>query len=375
MKILYATCNYSPLKYSDGSSTDYDLYHAFLSNGASVEIVGPFKDNPGIFERVYRRLHRLFSKRRFAKHSLAFLKKNAQEINKVLDTYHPDVIFSYFSAPLVYVKTRIPIVYAIDTTLKGMQPNWTLFSYIEYKRMLKWEQNVIRKSAAVITWSRWSADILQNEYAVMPDKITYLPRPASLPEGRIPKEIKNATAELVPLNLLLVGRDYKRKGIDIAIQVVDLLNRNGISTTLRIVGLSGKDTQYVRFYGVYDKSKPAELAKYIDHYRWAHFLIHPARFEAAGIVPSEAAAFGVPTITNSVGGLATTVEDQVSGIVLPKHSDAQRYFDVLQYYVQRPGDYLKLRKSTKQRYEREVNWKITGKRIFNVIKSVVDAHI
>jgi glycosyltransferase involved in cell wall biosynthesis len=361
------------LNYSAGSSTDYDLFHALLSHGASVRIVGPLKNVPGPFETAYRRLHTHITRRKFAKYSVAFLKQNEQEISAAIKEYCPDVIFSYFAAPLVNVRTRIPIVYAIDTTLIGSQSNWPLFSSIEYLRMLNWERKVIRKSAAIITWSKWSADILEKNYNVVRDKIAYFPIPASLPTKSFPERFVIEKEELIPLKLLLVGRDYRRKGIDIAIQMINLLNENGVTAHLRIVGWDGSDTDTVRYCGLYDKSDKTQLEEYIDHYRWAHFLIHPARFEAAGIVPSEAAAFGVPTITNAAGGLATTVKDRVSGVVLPGQSDAQGYFEILQYYIKHPDEYMQLRRSTRQRYEQELNWDITGRKIFEIIENVVVA--
>ena len=84
--------------------------------------------------------------------------------------------------------------------------------------------------------------------------------------------------------------------------------------------------------GLYRKTITEELAGYVANYQWANFLIHPARFEAAGIVPGEAAAFGVPTITNAAGGLATTVADGISGVVLSKGSPPKAYVDVVLRY-------------------------------------------
>ncbi|MCE5207921.1 MAG: glycosyltransferase, partial [Chloroflexi bacterium] len=96
------------------------------------------------------------------------------------------------------------------------------------------------------------------------------------------------------------------------------------------------------------------------------FLIHPARFEAAGIVPAEAAAFGVPTITNNVGGLATTVADRVSGVVLPKHSPAESYVRVLKEYCDNPVAYHLLCETTRQRYETELNWDVVSKKLYRI---------
>jgi glycosyltransferase involved in cell wall biosynthesis len=371
MKILYVANRYSPLRVQDGSGTDYDLYHALLEQGGTVQVVGPFAEVCGLIERGYRKLHGLFSRQRYAKHSLAYLAASAREVERAIGEYEPQVIFGFFGAPFVRLRTQVPLVYMLDTTLIGAQQQRPLFSWIEYQRMLAWEREVVGRSAHVITCSRWSAEFLQRDYGLPAERITVLPIPASLPVTAIPRELDFESPQFRPLRLLLVGRIYQLKGIDIAIEVVEQLNQAGIPAELRIVGLSGEDRPHVQFTRLYDKVQPADLAEYTSHYQWAHFLIHPARYEAAGIVASEAAAFGVPTLTNAAGGLATTVEDQVSGIVLPKGSPAEAYVAVLQGWLDVPQAYLELRQSTRQRFERELNWQAAGKRLLAIMEKVV----
>jgi glycosyltransferase involved in cell wall biosynthesis len=127
----------------------------------------------------------------------------------------------------------------------------------------------------------------------------------------------------------------------------------------------------VRFMGQYNKTIPEQLRAYVNNYQWANFLIHPARFEAAGIVPSEAAAFGTPTITNNVGGLGTTVEDGVSGIVLPKNSPANAYVSALKTAIEEQAAYDRLCETTRERYERELNWEAAGRVFFETVKQAL----
>jgi glycosyltransferase involved in cell wall biosynthesis len=122
--------------------------------------------------------------------------------------------------------------------------------------------------------------------------------------------------------------------------------------------------------GPFSKSIPEQLDKYVDLYRLAHLLIHPAIFEAAGIVPSEAAAFGTPTITNDAGGLATTVADGESGIVLPTWSKPEVYVKAILDMVKNPGSYYGLCQKARARYEQELNWDITGKWMANIVREV-----
>lgn len=371
LEVLYAASRYSPLNLNEGSGTDYQLYHALLNQGARVDIVGPFSDTPSIPERFYRKLHCLITDKRYAKYSLAFLRTCAAEVTHAIQLLTPDIVITKNVAPLLYAKPRRPFVYLCDTTLKGSQEQWPLFSSFEYLRMLNWEKRVIRNCSRVITRSEWSADILARDYGFPREHILVLPNAASLPKESVPAQLDLQARGMLPLNLLVVGREFRRKGVDIAIETVEKLNQQGISAQLRIVGLKGQESRYVQFMGVYNKSKPAELQRYISHYRWAHFLLHPARFEAAGIVPGEAAAFGVPTITDAAGGLATTVKDRVSGIVLPKDSPADMYVRAIQYFLTHPAEYQALRESSRVRFEQELNWDVAGIRIMSLLREAV----
>ncbi len=369
VKVLYTACLRDPKDPDAGSGTDYELYHMLLAQGVDVDLVGPFKDNPPLVEKLFNRAQVLLSSRKPAKYSNAFLHAAAREVQKAIEQVSPQVIFSLFSAPLVYVKTRTPIVYILDSTLKGSQTEWPVFSEIAYRWMLSWEKKVVARCSRIIVFSDWSRDILIQDYGVPASKITVLPIPASVPPEVIPAAIEAEQRTFEILKLLLVGKEYERKGVDIAIRVVELLNARGIPTELRVVGQNGTDQPQVRFLGLYKKKDPEQLKGYVQNYRWAHFLIHPARFEAAGIAPGEAAAFGVPTVTNACSGLSTTVKDHVSGIVLPKHSPAEAYVQVFEYYVTHRGEYIHLCDTTRQRYEAELNYPAAGKIILKLLQA------
>ena len=232
-----------------------------------------------------------------------------------------------------------------------------------------WEQKVITKTDHVITFSEANKEVLRDTYGVPESDLTVFAIPASIPKQAVPEDIQIAR-DFDQVRLLLVGRDYHRKGVDIAVKIVEGLNQQDIQAELRIVGLDGKNSEFVKFMGLYDKTDPLELEDYVDNYRWAHFLLHPARFEAAGIVPSEAAAFGVPTLTNNSGGLATTVADGVSGRVFPEGSPSYVYIQEIKRLIKDQDLYYALAKSTKNRYQEELNWQVAGKKVAQIAREL-----
>ena len=371
MRVLFIADRHDPHDHDAGSGVDYMIYKAMEQKGFKLSLVGPFYIQPNLFERIYNRIHRQLTEKRAVKYPLSYLKKTAEQVKEAIQEENPDVLFTKHAATLAYCKFNTPLVYLTDTTLKGGQEQWPIFTEWAYKRMLAWESRVIQKSSQVITNSHWSASILRNFYRVPDENISVYANPASIPEKVVPKELAYDKPDFNPIRLLLVGRDYHRKGVDIAIEVVRMLNKQGFRTELRVVGLDGQDEPNVRFMGLYKKTIPEELSAYVENYQWANFLIHPARFEAAGIVPAEAAAFGVPTITNSAGGLATTVADGVSGVVLPKGSPAEAYVETILRYVNDENAFLLLSRTTRKRYETDLNWKYAGNIIIDALERAI----
>ena len=373
MKLLFVTARWDPKSPDDGAGVNYNAYVALQKHIDDIKIVGPFNDELTLFERGINKLSQVFLKKRLIKFYPSYIKKSNQSVQNAINAYSPDVIFSKASIPLVNVKLKIPFVYICDSSVKWVKENWPVFSKFGLEVMEKWERKVIHKANHIVTFSQANADVLTSYYKKPVDQITVHPIPSAIPlelSGYVEKQIgKNQT-----LKLLIVGRDFHGKGVDIAIETTHLLNQENIPTDLRVVGLDGKDQHRVKFMGLYSKSDPQQLVEYTNQYQWAHFHIFPSRFDAAGIVPSEAAGFGVPTITNAAGGLATTVQNGVSGIVLEKHSPASAYVDVLKYYYQHPNDYQNLCQSTYERYQTELNWDVLGKRLAEIIKNTVNTH-
>lgn len=367
MKLLFIAARWDPKNPDSGSGVNYNVYVELKNRVEEVEIAGPFQSDLTLFERGVRKIAGIFQKKRLIKFYPSYVRRSNAAVQKVMDEYQPDVIFSKSSVPLVNVKLSAPLVYMCDSTVKWTTDNWPLFSPLGMRVMEKWERKVIEKASHIITFSQANADVLEGYYKIPTERVTVHPIPSSLPhrdDDFQPKSINTND----PLRLLLVGKEYHRKGVDIAIETVQQLNAAGIPAELRIVGQDNQDSKHVTFMGLYEKRDPEQLSAYMDNYRWAHFLLFPSRFDAAGIVPSEAAGFGVPTITNAAGGIATTVEDGVSGVVLPKHSPASEYSRVIQHFRQHPEEYQALRRSTYSRYETSLNWTALGDRLFTIIQ-------
>lgn len=369
MKVLYIAGRWDPRVQNEYSGNDYGAYHAIEKQpGVALSLVGPLDFQLNLFERGVTKIYTTVTGKRLIKYPLSYPRQSAVVINEALQRVKPDVIFSKYSAPLVQVKLDIPLVYMCDSIIPFSENLANEFSKPAYRLMERWERSVIDKATFIITYSQACANLITSEYGKPAERVIVMPIPAFLPEGLLITDQLERFKLTAPLRLLFVGKREHLRGLDIAIQIVEKLNSEGISAELRIIGLKGKSEGSVRFMGVYNKGDPQELKNYFQNFTWAHLLLHPSRFHSAGIVISEAAAFGLPTITNNVGGLATTVQHDHTGIVLPEHSPASAYCQAIKNLMQEPQRYQSLRKNARQRFNEELDWRVGSEKLFEFVK-------
>ncbi len=381
MKVLYAAFRHDPRNPDAGSGVDHNFYKALIEEGADVRIVGPFPGPFPWYEKAVRILYERVTGARYIPWDLTSSWRASIALNRAERTWQPDAVFTIFPPTLVWYRGKAPCVLNMDVTSPGKRAAGVA-GYGQFGdaalAMLRWmEQRAVRRATACLTFSEACRRDLIGQYGARAEAVTVLPMPAALPEEVVPAtlspgEIRNGKAlGDAPLRLLLVGRDFHRKGVDVAMETVRLLNAQGVAAELTVCATQGPPAPHVRYVGPFRKRVPEELAAYAALYREAHLLLHPARFEAAGIVPGEAAAFGTPTLTHAAGGLATTVKDGESGVVLPKDSPPEAYAAVIRDLIEAPEAYYALCERARARYERELNWKAARKQVIQCLESVM----
>ncbi len=130
-------------------------------------------------------------------------------------------------------------------------------------------------------------------------------------------------ADSRPLRLAFVGTLDSKKGIDVLLNAVDQLIRQGERIDLRLIGEGSKENAYrtmvnskglensVTFLGHKRQPEVRELM------RWADIFVLPSRYETFGVVLIEALATGTPVASTFSGGPESIVTDDDLGVLVP----------------------------------------------------------
>lgn len=252
MNFLYASCRYDPFDRDAGSGVDFNMYEAFQQLGVELTHLGPFKDHRSLPEKLYRKAHRLFSRKLTAKFSKAHLHSCARIVDEAVARYQPDAIFTHNLTPPVYSRSSTPVIYKTDSILSNMHELWPTYLRLEFLRMLEWERKALQRSALIVTVNDWARKALLKDFHISTSRIMMMPISSSLPAEVIPQE-EDKTISPNDLHLLSVGRRYHVKDSDKSIAITRMLRSKGINAQLRVVGLDGENADGVEFMGLYKK--------------------------------------------------------------------------------------------------------------------------
>lgn len=272
--------------------------------------------------KVYKGLMNLvFGKNVLKDHNKYYYKLCADTIDMNLVSKCDYLFFPGGAQMAAYRKFNKPIIYYTDANFKIMVdyywynlPKWIIKQGNETERL------GIQNSYINIRSSKWAADSVVNDYNGNPKRNYVLEFGANIDYKDIiqSKPYKNNET----LNILFSGVAWIRKGGDIAVKTVQLLNQKGIKANLFITGISNlpskyQNLPYIKNFGFFNKNIAEQYQQYIKIISSSHIFLFPTKAECSAIVLCEASAFGLPIFTYDTGGLANYVLNGVNGYRLP----------------------------------------------------------
>jgi glycosyltransferase involved in cell wall biosynthesis len=367
MKIAFATL-YDTRDIKRGSGTFYYMSREIESQGHTVHYIGPIDFKYPLVSRVLRAVHR-----RMGKRYLTFLdpfvgRLTGQEAARRLANLDYDILITNDFAIAAFTDIDRPIVIYTDAMItkdysERNYPHSRLanvsfvglfFSRATIKRGL-------RRAALCVFPARWSLKEAQN-YCRCPEKIVAIAFGANIDDPGESIAAKRSFFDVIRKNridLLFVGKEWPRKGGDIAVKTVKELRSRGISAFLHVVGSVppyAVDRNYIIVYDYLDKAKQEGKTKIDELYRKCDVFIFPSSHEGFGIVALEAAAYGLPVVAYNTIGVSDAVKENETGILMKLGQSQVAFANAIEAWFVNPEKYNLLVKNARKYYEDTGNW-------------------
>lgn len=282
-----------------------------------------------------------------------------------------DVVFfgDLFFVP--YLHVEVPIVHFSDVTYEQFRNYLGVKDKDQDAKAIELERLSLHKYSRIIYSSEWAKRNAVDYYGVDPGKFDVVEFGANIPTPSVYQtEIDTSVC-----NLVFIGRNWKKKGGDKALNAYRKLKSEKFACTLTIIGSSpdvepeeDPDLTVIPFL---DKTKPNDLERLCTILYNAHFLVLPTEYDAFGIVLCEASAYGVPCLTTNVCGVGQVIREGKNGYLLSPSATADDYAGTIKTVFTDRENYLNLRLSSRREFETRLNWDVWAGRVNEILEEVV----
>jgi glycosyltransferase involved in cell wall biosynthesis len=255
-----------------------------------------------------------------------------------------------------------PVIHISDATpelLLNLYPDYPSLTDSAAALAEKTEGRCIRRAVHNSFASDWAAASAISHYGADPNNVSVIPWGCNIAD--VPAtDLREGGRTGNVCKLLFVGVGWLRKGGDVVCDAARMLVERGIPIQLDLVGSIPPDSlaqpPWMVAHGFLNKNNEEDTMLMRSLMREADFLFVPSRQEAYGIVFAEASAYGTPSVTRNVGGVSTVVKDGKNGIILNETATPEDFANAIEKTWLNRSGYIELRKSTRRRYEKHLNW-------------------
>lgn len=379
MKIAYVT-TYDSADVRNWSGTGFYIRQALERQGNEIIPIGNLGRKKTPLMALKERYYSKFLKKQYIfREEPSILKSYARQVEKRLKHQDHDLIFCPHTYPIAYLKTKKPIAIWLDSTFATIKDYYTKSANIAKESMRKGNltsQLAFDKTSLIIFASDWSLNEAKKHYLIDPKKLVSIPFGANLECDRTLPEIETLidSKSRDICKLLFIGVDWERKGGDVALKVVELLNKKGVQTELHIVGCDpeGSMPTFVVRHGFIPKNTVEGQKKLDQLFSEAHFFILPTQAEMFGVVFAEASSWGVPSIATNTGGVPSAVRDGINGFTLDVNADPEEYAELIEKCFLDKSKYREIALSSFQEYQDRLNWDVSGQVVNELLMKLLE---
>ncbi len=309
------------------------------------------------------------------------IKISAKKINHLINQNDAEFIFSFGTIPVAYLDTTKPIYIITDATFQNIlnyYPDYTNLCSKFIKKSNELEKLAFQKTRRIFMPSQWAIQSAIRYYSVPEHKLVMMPLGANIDEAPDQNEIKKIIADRQnkPLQLTLIGKDWYRKGADIAIKIHKKLINNGIDNILTIIGCKPEhkiENNNIRIIPFIDKTTKEGKQLFNQILTKTHFLLFPSRFETFGHVVCEANAFAIPVIANDTGGIRGAIEEGKNGFFFDFKNSYQidMATNLINKLYKDFNSYCHYACKAYDLYTSKLNWNTIARNIINIITRTI----
>lgn len=343
--------------------------HQALSGHPDVQLVNLGKTT---FDRSRPAIKRLA--RKFRPSAVRYLSRFAARAKRHMQRASCDVLFAPVASSEIFqiAEFSCPLVFATDATPGLLQHFYGSYANDqEYRRAVEREEFVISKCSRAIYSSKWAAEAAMSEFGISEDKISRVAFGANLdsipPANLLTHDTSDGTCRL-----LFVGKNWQRKGGQIAVDTVHALNDEfDVPAHLTILGCKPPNvanSERIRIIPYLNKNVPSQQDEIIRLLLNSHFFILPTRADCSPIVMCEANAYGLPVISTDVGGVPCIIRNGVNGMSLPLNSNGSKFAETI-CSLFRNSDYTSLVESSRREYDTRLNWGAWAEQVVSILKA------
>lgn len=380
MKLAFAT-TFDSRDVSNWSGTPYYMSTFFEENGSSIQHIG----------NLERKLPAGFKLKQFWK-KLACGQRESPRFNTVAAKYYSeqvaqqiknsdiDAIIAPQINPVAYLKSNKPTVLwtdALYASLIGFYPGFSNHSATSIAQGNKITAACLDHAKLVIFSSEWAARSAIELYGTSKEKVKVVEFGANIRCHHTQDDIRDMlkTRPRNVVKFLFLGKHWNRKGGDIVFKVAKALHAAGQAVEVNFVGCyppaHEEIPSYIKCHGFISKRTPEGVARITKFLRESHFLFVPSRAEAFGIVFCEASAFGLPSLTSYIGGIATVVKDNINGMTFALDASPTVYCDFIINLMKDYTRYEELALTSFNEYQTRLNWNVATQKVTRLIQETL----
>ena len=298
-----------------------NLHSYLLSNNYESNLITRSHGNCDFDKHSDKVLH-IDTKKSFTDKDVIF-NRIKSDTDILISNYWTSAVFSndYFKS----ISKKYHIPHTLEYLKKKHFPKYIMDSArykLEKKSMITFDK--------IICFSSLEKKVLIENYNIVPSKI--LSSSPGFDSDLFFKIPKAESREKINLHIkdkliLFVGRLDFLKGLDIAINTIEIIKNSYPNVKLGIVGGDyGSDAQKIIEKDLNKKNLTDNIIWFgsIDHqklnyiYNASDIVIIPSRSESFGMVALEALASKTPFIVSNVGGMAEIIKSNKKGILVDK---------------------------------------------------------